>query len=261
MRGYTADYMREFERELISKHSFLYVYMKASLSVILDRVQKRGEDFVKNDQFVPIIGNFENYMDEMALPYIEIDTTNSDPIDDVNRVLIAQENSSKIWNSIKKSKINGALDFLVQPRGNIDADIMIIAQNPGGKGKTKYSTTWSDGNTSEFVIDASKKSNIYRQSWFTNLVPHPTIDNKISSNQISQCERLLIEQIDLIKPKVLIGFGNVVCDYLKSTYKSEFPIIEMQHPSYVKRFLKGKDNCINDWVDCMSQAKKYLEVR
>jgi thymidylate kinase len=101
-RGYTANYMREFEQEIVRKHNFLFVYVKADLETIIDRTRKRGEDFVKEEHFQIVLDSFEKYLQEQALPYIVIDTTNSNTEDDVQKVLEAMDKVNLIWNSVRE---------------------------------------------------------------------------------------------------------------------------------------------------------------
>jgi len=238
-RGYTADYMREFEREIIKKHNFLLVFVKAEMETILHRTRTRGEDFVKEEHFQTVQDLFNDYMNEQALPYIEVDTTNSKTPDDVKRILNAYNKIDKIWNAIRNAKCTGAILTPALPRGNVEADIMIIGQNPGGKGKQniKYSTTWCEkGGLSDFILNITKENNIHRKSWYTNLVPFPTPDNKITDLQIEETYDIIKLQIDLIKPKKIITLGNIASEVISKNFGHEHNIVELPHPAYVKRF-------------------------
>lgn len=258
LRGYTADYLREFETKLINKHSFLQVFVRAELETIIERTRRRGEDFIKEEDFQLFADLFEEFLENQAMPYIQIDTTNSKVEDNVKRVIEAFEKANIIWDSVKNNFAPGTIHKPVQPRGNIEADIMIVAQNPGGRGVGEYSTVWSDGPSTKFVLDSVKEAGIYKNSWFTNLVPYPTTDNKVTKDQIEATEHILYAQVDLIKPKVLIGLGGVVNESLKETYGGDIHIIEMQHPSYVKRFLSGNTKNKENYIQKFAEAKKYL---
>ena len=257
-RNYTGDYMREFERELINRYSYLLVYVKADLQTIVERTRRRGEDFVKEEHFQKVLDSYDEYMYEQALPYIEIDTTSSDTNNDVDKIISSYRKSKKIWEEVRIGDSINEVIKPVQPRGNINGDIMIVGQNPGGKGKRDYSTTWCAGATSRMLMNVTKKAGIFRDSWFTNLVPYPTDDNSVSESQINSTSHILKTQIDLIQPKVIIALGNIVHDNLVKSYGKKIPILKSYHPSYVQRFMSNDVARMENYIDSFKRAKKYL---
>lgn len=257
-RNYKADYLREFEQEVINKHGFLQVYVKAELQTIIDRTRKRGEDFVKEEHFQTVLDLFDDFMNEQAMPFIEIDTTNSETENDVKRVIEAFNKVNTIWNLTKNDIPSNVISKPVQPRGNIEAEIMVVGQNPGGKGKGEYSTTWSHGPNSKLVTEATKAAGIFKNCWFTNLVPYPTEDNKITKQNIDDTQHILYAQYELIKPKVIVALGDIVFDNLNTIFGDEVPIISMKHPSYVTRFLSGDKDYISKYALGFEEAKQYL---
>lgn len=258
-RGYKADYMREFEREITSTHNILFVYVKASLDTIIDRTRKRGEDFVKEEQFQTILDSFEEYLKDQALPFIVVDTTSSNTNEDVERIINAMDKVTTIWNCVREGDCPDAILKNVQPRGNVESEIMIVAQNPGGRGDAEYSTVWADGPNSGFILSATQEADIFNNSWFTNLVPYPTKDNKITKEQIEETEHILYAQIELLKPKVLIGLGKQASEHLKKNFGDEIQVIEQQHPAYVKRFLSGDKSNKEKYVHKFYEAKTIIE--
>ncbi|AEO93574.1 thymidylate kinase [Bacillus phage G] len=258
LRGYTADYLREFERKVINKHSFLQVFVKAELETIIKRTRVRGEDFIKEEDFQTFLDLFEEFMDNQAMPFIEIDTTNSKTENDVKRIIEAFEKAKIIWDLVKNGSCSNTVLKPVQPRGNIEGKVMVVAQNPGGRGEGEYSTVWADGNNSKFLLDATKKAGIFRDTWFTNLVPYPTQDNQITKAQIEEVEHIIYAQVELIKPKVIIGLGNIVNEHLNKLFGGNVPIIELKHPAYVKRFLSGDKDYKTKYSLDFAEAKKYL---
>lgn len=258
LRGYTADYLREFERKVINKHSYLQVYVKAELETIIERTRIRGEDFIKEEDFQIFLDLFEDFMNKQALPFIEINTTNSKTEDDVKRVIQAFNNANTIWDLVKNGSAPGTINKAIQPRGNIEADVMIVAQNPGGRGNRDYSTIWADGPNSNFILDATKQAGIYRNTWFTNVVPYPTEDNKVTKEQIDAVEHILYAQVELIKPKVLIGLGGIANENLKRIFGNDLPILEVPHPAYVRRFKSGDPKNKEIYIDSIAKSKEYL---
>ncbi|MNM94375.1 SPBc2 prophage-derived uncharacterized protein YorR [compost metagenome] len=250
-RGYEADYMRELEREITKKHNFLHVYVKAELETIIERTRIRGEDFVKEEHFQVVLNYFDEYMNKQALPYIEIDTTHGKGKENTKRIVKASNSLNNIWNAIRECECPDAILTPAFPRGNLEADIMIIGQNPGGKGKAnvEYSTTWCDVGLSTFMMNVTKEAGIHRNSWYTNLVPYPTVDNKITKEQIQATEHIIDLEIKSINPKVIIALGNIAYQVIKEKYGQEYEVIKRPHPAYVKRFFAGKDG----------EYEKYIE--
>lgn len=259
LRGYTADYLREFERKIINKHSYLQVYVKAELETIIKRTRIRGEDFIKEEDFQTFLDLFEDFMNNQALPFIEIDTTNSNTEDDVERIINAHNKTKFIWDLVKNGSAPNTTAKAIQPRGNIEAEVMVIAQNPGGRGNRDYSTIWADGPNSSFILDVTKQAGIFRNTWFTNVVPYPTDDNKITKEQIDATEHILYAQVELIKPKVLVGLGNIVCENLNRIFGKDLPIIEVPHPAYVRRFKSGDPKNKEQYIEDIAKAKQYLK--
>lgn len=257
-RGYKADYMREFEREIIQKHNFLLVYVKASLNTIIERTRIRGEDFVKEEDFQTVRNLFEDYMNAQALPYIEVDTTNSETSNDLKKILEAYSKVDKIWTAIREGNAPGAIITPAFPRGNVEADIMVIGQNPGGRGKpnVKYSTTWCDINLSEFMMNITKEADIHRNSWYTNLVPYPTSDNKVTNEQVESTLDILKLQVELIQPKKIATLGNISKDVVTREFGKDFEIVPFQHPAYVKRFMSGKPDKLKEYINKFSNLKE-----
>lgn len=249
-RGYKGNYMREFEREITKHHNFLYVFVKAEMETIIERTRKRGEDFVKEEHFQIIQDLFNDYMNEQALPFIEIDTTNSKTSNDVKRVISAFNKVNIIWDSIRNGYCSDVIMTPALPRGNVEADVMIIAQNPGGKGKPgiHYSTTWCDvGSLSKFVLDITKETGIHRKTWYTNLVPYPTFDNKVTKEQINDTSHIIDNEINLIQPKKIITLGDISSKVISKKYGKNIEVIELPHPAYVKRFFSGNKEKIEKY--------------
>jgi thymidylate kinase len=103
-RGYKGDYMQEFEKEVTKNQDYLLVHVKADLQTVLERARSRGEDFVKEEDFVHVLNAFEEYKKEQQLPYITIDTTNSKTGSDVRKILDAMEIAKDTWKEIREGK-------------------------------------------------------------------------------------------------------------------------------------------------------------
>lgn len=256
-RNYVANYMSEFENELIKNHNYLLVYVTASLETIINRTRIRGEDFVKEEHFQLVLDNFKNnYLMNQNMPFTIIDTTSSSTECNVKKAYDDIERLNTIWDKVRNTKIKGTLTPTSLPRGNINGGYMIVGQNPGGRGKLsdEFLPIWCKGTTSGFFTNILKEKGIYLDCWFTNLVLSSTIDNKITKKQVEESIDTLQLQLDVIKPKVIIALGKEVSKYM-NIYFPKLDIIEIPHPSYIKRFFAGKQNKIEKYKSLFDKIK------
>ena len=253
-RGYTGDYLNDFERAVINDHNYLLIFVTASLETILNRTKIRGEDFVKEEHFQLVLDNFKyNYLMNQRMPFTIIDTTNTSPEDCVT---IAKEDIKKlydIWSKLRpcinRDSCSKTTNPMALPIGNIRAKYMVIGQNPGGKGQgsEQYIQTWSNGKSNDFFINILKDAGILLDCWFTNVVLCSTSDNKINDEIVQMCDHL-INEIDIIKPQKIFTLGNQASKYVKKIVK-DIEIIEVPHPTYVKRFYSGHPDKIQGYKD------------
>ncbi|HLO11555.1 MAG TPA: AAA family ATPase [Pseudoneobacillus sp.] len=73
-RGYEAEYFPELEKELISKFNPLLVMIYAPFNVILQRLEERGEDFVKPEHFKYCYEKVQDIFNESTLPKMMVNT-------------------------------------------------------------------------------------------------------------------------------------------------------------------------------------------
>lgn len=179
-------------------------------------------------------------------------------IDDEKLIKPALVTVEIIWNKFLSDTYPNDLKSVALPRGNVNANIMVVAQNPGGRGKSDYSAIWANGPNSKFVLNSTKSAGIFEDIWFTNLVPYPTLDNKVTKQQISETEHIIKLQVQLIKPKVIIGLGKVSSDNMRRLFSKDCEIIELQHPAYVRRFLSGDIKNREKYIEGFASSKKYL---
>lgn len=256
-RNYKGDYLREFECEITRVHNYLFVHVKAPLETIVDRARKRGEDYVQEEHFQSVLEAFDEFTNEQALPYIVIDTAEGGIEDHAIKISDAFLRVDRIWTAIRNGYCPDVIQNFVGPRGNVFGEIMVVAQNPARRGRDRNSTVWSSGALSEFVIDVTKRAGIHNDCWYTNLVPYPTTDNKVTKRQIEATREILELQIELLKPKVIVGMGNVVNESLRRIVR-DIPIVELKHPAYVRRFLSGDPSNKEGYVAALAAAKDLL---
>lgn len=73
-RGYTADYFDELEQKLVEKFNVLLVLVRAPYYIIEERLIKRGEDFVKQEDWGRAYDAVNSVYHNSNLPKVIIDT-------------------------------------------------------------------------------------------------------------------------------------------------------------------------------------------
>jgi len=249
-RGYEASYLSDFENKVVKDNNFLFIYVTANLQKIYERIDVRGEDYMKREHLGLERELFDKFMFETQhLPFVHVDTTNIPLQDNLKIILESYEKLNQIWDNVKScNKCSDITVPLALPRGNIQAKYFVVGQNPGGKGKLdgKYTPIFSQRSTSQFLINTLINARIYKDCWLTNLVLCGTSDNKINNNLVDCCIDKLKLQYDLIKPEKIFVLGNEVFKYLKNNFQ-DCEIIAVEHPTYIKRFFSKKEDKIKEY--------------
>lgn len=173
-RGYEADYLHEFENEL-RKSPYLFVNTIASLNTIIERIKTRGEDFVKEEHYQNVLDLFERYIEKQSMPYIKINTDDSNIDCYLKQILSAIDIVQKLYNF----KVKNVCQNLYY--GNIVAKYFIIVD---------------DDITLEQVKEKIITEGIYHDSWITT----------------SEDKNFVNYQIELLQPKNIINIigGKII---------------------------------------------------
>ena len=154
-RGYTADYLLEFEKEL-RKYPYLFVNTVSDIKIVIDRAMSRGEDFVKFDDFNKVLQLFGDYLRMQNMPYLKLDTSNSTIENNVldnycNEIIKYGELIKELF----EKNINNDIYF-----GNLKAKYIIYADNYSELLRRK-----------SIILNADKKYNQinYEEYWFTTV--------------------------------------------------------------------------------------------
>lgn len=164
----------------------------------------------------------------------------------------------RLWKPLLNCfKCNKSTSLLYQnslPTGNINAKIFVIGDCPGvGNDKImKDERMFVFGPSSHLLRNMLIEVELYKLSWFTNLVGCPKFKNKNTEDyEIKNCFNNLRNQINIIKPKVLISLGNHVdkkfrklnlVKFFKDNYNIDY--INIHHPAYYAR----KSNSLEKYV-------------
>ena len=253
-RGYTPTYLQEFELALVKNHNYLMVHVTASPQEILRRTRGRGEDFVPEHDFAKIRLGFETFLQQQTLPWVEVDTssTSSTSIENhVARIITAQATVGKIWQQVRGCIHRDCCTQIFDPAlpsGNLQPTYFVIGQNPGGRDKRPHSTAFNDGPTSQFLREVMIEAGVLRESWLTNSMLCPSVDNKVSRAGVQRCDHHLRLQLELLQPKVVVILGRSTAEFIDPWVSANFSIVELLHPTYVRRFLsKQRDEYVDTW--------------
>lgn len=256
-RNYTADYLKDLEEQIITKHNYLLVFLYAELKDILSRTDVRGEDFVKREHFQLVLDNFlNNFLLKQSLPFIYLNTSTYSPRECLEMTLKAVKDCFTILSAFRKEAgRNNILDdsiipIMFYPRGNVLGEAMIVGLNPSRRflDQTRNSTVFHDSYYCDLFKQTLIDAKMYLNCWFTNCFMYPIKNNNVKKHHMNMHQNLLDIQIKTLKPKVIFALGNMSYEYLQTTYPS-LNVLKREHPTHVYRFnIKNK-----------KYLKKYLE--
>lgn len=123
----------------------------------------------------------------------------------------------------------------VPGEGPPDAEIMLIGQNPG-KEEEKTGRPFV-GQAGKYLDQVLERNNLSRDKLFiTSVVKHKTPGNrKPRPDEIQACMPFLTEQINLVKPKIIVLMGEVA---RKGPRFKGIRYMESYHPAAAMRFPK-----------------------
>jgi uracil-DNA glycosylase family 4 len=142
---------------------------------------------------------------------------------------------------VQKSGILGK--EIVYGEGPSDANIMLIGQNPG-KEEAKQGKPFV-GRSGKYLNSVLLKNNIDRSElYITSVVKEPTPRNrKPTKEEIDYWMPFLVEEIQLVKPKVIVLMGEVAW---KTPRFEAINYIETYHPAAAMRFPKARERFERD---------------
>ena len=143
--------------------------------------------------------------------------------------------------------------------GNVNADLMIVGDTPSNSDDSAGKIfTGRTGDTLTRMIEnvlGLKRSDVY----ITNILKCRALDSEAPSPMDAHtCHPYLLKEIELIKPKLIITFGEMAYRYLTgddSTLadirgtihkKEDYMVIPTFHPSYLLRNPSGKKDVLED---------------
>jgi len=128
----------------------------------------------------------------------------------------------------KKCELSKTRKFPVPGEGKIDARVMLIGLGPGYhenlQGKPFV------GSAGKFLDELLKLAGVERKEvYITNVIKCYLPDNHPTREQIKACSLYLNQQIELIKPEVILTLGNISTSYIFQKFNLKLESIGKIH--------------------------------
>ncbi len=212
------------------------IYLRPPIDDIKENVLKtRGDDYVKEeDQIEKIVWEYDKFMERTRLPVFKYDYTK----DDIDLV----------YDNITADNFGEKYDFEPYPLDLLAGDpyppkpgLMIIGEEPSNKslGQGFLRPFISDTGSSLFLHECLYEAGVYRKEmpYFTNFY-------KFSSDEVDAKEQNIetfYEEVQKIRPRRIICLGKNIYDEIKKLSLKSYNIKGIEHPSYISRFMSGKE--------------------
>jgi uracil-DNA glycosylase family 4 len=155
-------------------------------------------------------------------------------LDEINEQ-IRKCRKCRLWKDAKNA---------VPGEGPINAKVMLVGQNPGAE-EDKTGRPFV-GRAGKFLNKVLAENGFNREELFiTNLVKHTSPKNrKPLPDEIAACAPYLKEQIESIKPKLVVLMGAVAW---QAPRVEGVEYVETVHPSAAMRFTKMRKRFLEDF--------------
>jgi len=124
--------------------------------------------------------------------------------------------------------------------------IMLVGQNPSharyaGLELAFGGPAGDNQGVGKRFIDLLKSIDIFDKIYCTNLVKCSSVTNEINLDNAQNCIGHLIEEYDIVKPKIVIALGKQVFDTLTTLFNNYSicaKLFQTYHPSWIYRYKK-----------------------
>jgi len=166
---------------------------------------------------------------------------------------IINQKLEKLYQQIDKCNrcFLGCLDINKPPRlrckcGRIP--VLFIAQNPSTHRDSDRNWVYGGLDLLFHYVAVQKLAD---EVWITNLVKCSTPNNRgLRREEIKACEKWLKKEIEIIKPKRIIGLGKDACNWLR---RNKYNYVGFPHPSFVTRFQRRRmENYVKELLNVIS---------
>ena len=138
----------------------------------------------------------------------------------------------------RKCRLYQCANHVVPGEGPVNAKVMFVGQNPGAE-EDKVGRPFI-GRAGKFLTKTLAEFGIKREDVFiTNIVKHTSPQNrKPYPDEVEACMPYLLEQIRIIKPKIIVLLGASAKETPRVAGIEYFEIV---HPSAAMRFTKMRN--------------------
>lgn len=153
----------------------------------------------------------------------------------------------------KKCRLWQGAQHGVPGEGSASAEIMLVGQNPGEE-EDKVGRPFV-GRAGRFLMKTLFKNGLKRGDvYITNIVKHKTPNNRIPYNdEIEACLPYLTAQIEMIRPKKILLFGNIAH---KTPRINDIEYFEIIHPQAAARFPEANKKFQEQCQNALRKADK-----
>ena len=156
-------------------------------------------------------------------------------------------------------------------RGSLHPNLMIVGEAPG-MNEDKQGLPFV-GRAGQLLTQILQGMNIGEDSvYIANVLKcRPPENRDPTAQEIQQCTPYLMQQIELLQPKVMVALGRHAAHYLLQTEKSlaqlrkqeftfanQIPLFVSYHPAYLLRNPADKQQAYTDWCR-IRQRMEQLE--
>jgi len=124
-----------------------------------------------------------------------------------------------------------------------ELNLMVVMRNPGlennhidvNKFIDDYEDLWLRCKIGKYLLQNVGKEIVMKKMFFCNICKCSSPSNSpLAVDEIANCNEYLRRQIDIIKPKLIMCFGNEAFNTLQSI-DLYIPVEKFYHPSYISR--------------------------
>ena len=248
-RGYESDYLPEIEDRMVNLNANfpLLLYVTADEADVARRIAVRGEDFVKDGDHGRVRANYARFMAKQTLPFAVINTSKHDQADTVAVARELIDRARRVFTPLYCApcglRCTAPRTFegghCCVPRGNLNAKYMVVGQNPAHVRSDRWHNTrmWTYTRSSRLLLDGLAENGVAMDCWFTNAVLCETPENRVTGDQVAECQANLHRSFEAVEPEVIIALGEVAKDAVhRAGLDAKVEVRLLEHPAHAGRF-------------------------
>lgn len=216
--------------------------------------------------------NKQNYLNMMGIDVWQEKSKQKEIVVHKNKVAAPLDKEAQ-WDELeKRAKVCTLCDLsktrtqVVFGNGNKNADLLIVGEAPG-QNEDLQGLPFV-GRAGQLLTNMLKSIGIEReQIYIANILKcRPPQNRDPNPIEVATCTPYLLQQIDLLQPKIIVAVGRIAAHFLLNTDETmaklrghefryhDIPLLVTYHPAYLLRAPREKRK---SWDD-MLRLQKYL---